>query len=100
MKIPKWFYKSGLIKIGHPSIDHVIVIKNDFIEVHSRPYHILQRQIEQIIHICKANNICFEITGETGYENKDTCTFKFWLIEDEKNYEESEVVEKILNKQK
>lgn len=97
MRIPKWFYKSGLNEIGWPTIDHVIVTKNyeGMTEVQSRPYTISQEQLEQIIHICKTFKINFQISGKTNYPNPDTMTFIFWLEEDEKIIKESKLTESI-----
>lgn len=88
-KIPKWYDESGLREVGYPSINHVIAIKGLYgnTEVHSRAYHILQRQIEQIIAICKVYDIEFVISGSTTYENKDTCTIKFWLKKEREDTE-------------
>jgi len=81
LKIPKWFYESGLNKVGYPAIDHIIAVRGLYgnKEVHSRPYHILQRQMEQVAVICRACNIGFLISGFTTYENRDTFIIKFWL---------------------
>jgi len=79
MKIPKWFFDSGLKSVGYPTIDHIVAVKGEKnVKVESRPYHIMQEQIEQILEICKINNIKFLIHGHTDYENKDTCTLVFW----------------------
>jgi hypothetical protein len=82
--IPKWWFALGFRR--NTAIDHIIAVKDKFynrIEVHSRPYHILQCQLKEIIKVCDEKGICFKIDGKTNYINQDTCLLRFWRLEDD-----------------
>jgi len=86
VKLPKWWWKLKK-EFGryHPTLDHVIAVKKwneeygaDIVEVHSRPYGILEFQLMNLISFFVKNNIHFEISGTTSYENDDTMLLRMW----------------------